>query len=302
MFERMLAAVDESARAEQVMRMGRALAQDSGGALIVLRVRPDPPVLDRVTNGDVALAEQTGALRAAGIAAHYLVHAGSPERQIIETARQQRSTLIIIAARENGPHLAPRRRMTDRLAARAPAPLLVIPEDNSQASVASTDVDGTEFFGPDGAPVLVALDGSPLAERALPYAAELAARLGRPLALLRVASPLRSQEQLAEAWSYVESARRRVRERISRDLSIDAQVVVGAPIDELLWAVEGRRACAIVLTARGQHEGRPQRASAITLDVVRKLRIPALIIPSPVLASDPQVELQPAKGLGDRAP
>ncbi|HET9109919.1 MAG TPA: universal stress protein [Ktedonobacterales bacterium] len=281
MFERILAAVDESARAAQVMRVGRALAQESRGALVVLRVRPEAPDRDRVTDDDAALAEQTIALRTSGIAAHYLVHLGHPERQIIETALRQRSTLIIIAAREHGPRLTPRHRMTARLAAQAPAPLLVLPERAAQEMAATAEFDD---FGPTDAPIVVALDGSPLAERALPFAAEFAARLGHPLALLHVASPLRNQEELAKAWSYVEDVRHRVREHISRDLTIDTQVVVGAPVDELLWAVEGRRAGAIVMTAHGRHESHSNRASAITLDAVRKLRIPALIIPTPVLA------------------
>lgn len=281
MFERILAAVDESSRAAQVMRVGRALAQESHGALVVLRVRPQAPDRDRVTDDDAALAEQTIALRASGIAAHYLVHLGRPERQIVETALRQRSTLIIIAAREHGPRLTPRHRMTARLAAQAPAPLLVLPGRADQEAATKAAFGD---FGPPDAPIVVALDGSPLAERALPFAAELAARLGHPLALLHVASPLRNQEQLARAWSYVEGARHRVRERISRDLTIDTQVVVGAPVDELLWAVEGRRAGAIVMTAHGQHEDHSSRASAITLGAVRKLRIPALIIPTPVLA------------------
>ena len=280
MFERILAAVDESERSAQVMRVGRSLARETHGTLVALRVRPDAAEHDHVTDDDVALAEQTIALRASGIAAHYLVHTGVPARQIIETALRQHSTLIIIAARETGPRLAPRRRMTSRLAAQAPAPLLVLPERLTQT--AATD-EGNPF-GPADAPIVVALDGSPLAERALPYAAELAAGLGHPLALLHVASPLRSQEHMAAAWSYVEDVRHRIRERISRDLTIDTQVVVGAPVDQLLWATEGRRAGAIVLTAHGRLEQHTSRASAITLGAVRQLRIPALIIPTPVLA------------------
>lgn len=297
MFERILAAVDESERSAQVMRVGRALARESHGTLVVLRVRPETPDRDRVTDDDAALAEQTIALRASGIAAHYLVHIGHPGRQIIETARRQRSTLIIIAARERGPRLAPRHRMTAHLAAHAPAPLLVLPEWGDHAPA---DTGDGGAFGAADAPILLALDGSLLAEQALPYAAELAASLGHPLTLLHVASPLHDQEQLAKAWSYVENVRHQVRERISRDLPVDAQVVVGAPIDELLWAVEGRRAGAIVLTAHGRHAGDQRQASAITLSAVRQLRIPALIIPTPVLAQEDEAPQESTAHLPER--
>lgn len=298
MFERILAAVDDSARSEQVMRVSRALAKDRGSALVVLRVRPDGQEGESVTEHDLALAEQTIALRASGIAAHYLVHNGSPEQQILETAQRQRSTLIIIAAREVGPRLAPHRRMTARLAAHAHAPLLVVPERAAEArpvAVDGTAADETEtaLFGSARAPILIALDGSLMAEMALPYAAELAGWLKRPLTLLHVALPLSSQDELAQAWLYVESARRRMRERISRDLSIDVQVVSGAPINELLWAVEGLRAGAIALTAHGKVPA--ERASAITRELTSKLRIPALIVPAPVLAKKAVMQWAPVR-------
>ena len=285
MFQRILAAVDDSTRSQLVMQAGRVLAERSGGALVALRVRPDTAERDRVTEDDLALSAQTSDLRSEGVPAHYLVHTGSPERQIIETAQRQRSTLIIIASRLAGPRLAPRRRMTVRLTEQAPAPLLVIPEHDSamQASASADDI-----FGAAPGPILVALDGSAQAEQALPFAAELAALLGLRLALLRVASPLATQAQVAAAWSNVEDARRRVREHISRDLPVDVQVVAGAPVEELLWAVEGRRAGALALTAHGWQETASSHASPITVEILRKARTPALVIPAPVLAEQAQ--------------
>ena len=281
MFKRILAAVDDSTRSQLVMQAGRVLAERSGGALVALRVRPDTAERDRVTEDDLAMSEQTSDLRSEGIPAHYLVHTGSPERQIIETAQRQRSTLIIIASRLAGPRLAPRRRMTVRLTEQAPAPLLVIPEQDS-ATHAGASAD--DLFGAERAPILVALDGSTWAEQALPYAAELAALLGHPLALLRVASPLDTQAQMAAAWANVEDARRRVREHISRDLSVDVQVVSGSPVDEMLWAIEGRRAGALALTARAWRANATSHASPITVEILRKAHTPALVVPTPVLA------------------
>ncbi len=285
MFERILAAVDDSTRSQLVMQAGRVLAERSGGALVALRVRPGTAARDHVTADDLAMSAQTSDLRSEGIPAHYLVHTGSPERQIIETAQGQRSTLIIIAARLAGPRLAPRRRMTIRLTEQAPAPLLVIPEQDAamQAGGAANDL-----FGAARGPILVALDGSAQAEQALPYAAELAALLGCRLALLRVASPLDTQAQIAAAWSNVEDARRRVREHISRDLSVDVQVVSGAPVDETLWAIEGRQAGALALTAHGWQGNATSHASPITVELLRKARTPALVIPAPVLAEQAQ--------------
>lgn len=277
MFKRILAAVDDSSRMRLVMVAGRTLAERAGGGLLVLRVCADGDQRNIITDRDAELAEQTRAMRVEGVAAHYLLHVGAAEQQIIATAEAQQSTLIIIASRRVGPRALPQRRMTARLAAHARAPVLVIPE-----------LDGAiqpDLFGVEHAPLLVALDGSLLAERALPYAAELATLLGRPLALVFVALPLLTQPELAAAWAYVEAARRRVRESISRDLHVDVQVVSGAPVDELLWAAEGRQAAALVMTARGKSGMSTQRASAIALEALSKATVPVLVIPAPVLAA-----------------
>lgn len=279
MFQRILAAVDDSTRMWLVMQAGRALAERAGGELLVLRVRADDSQRDDVTDRDADLAEQTRALRTQGRAAHYLLCVGAPEKHIIETARYQRSTLIIIASRRDGPRTLPQRRMTARLAAHARTPVLVVPERE-----ASGDEGLTGLFGAGNAPLLVALDGSTLAEQALPYAAQMATLLDRPLALVYVALPLLTQDELAAAWAYVEGVRRRVRATISRDLHIDAQVVSGAPVEELLWSAEGRRAAAIALTAHGKSGLTSRRASPIALETIRHAPVPVLIIPTPVLA------------------
>jgi nucleotide-binding universal stress UspA family protein len=247
--------------------------------LLVLRVCADGEQRARITDRDADLAEETRALRIEGVAAHYLLHVGAAEKQIIATAVLQQSTLIIIASRRVGPRALPQRRMTARLAAHARAPVLVMPELDSAIQ--------SDLFGAEGAPVLVALDGSVLAEQALPYAAELATLLRRPLALVFVALPLLTQPELAAAWAYIEAARRRVRETITRDMHVDAQVVSGAPVDELLWAAEGRQAAAVVLTARGKSGLSSQRASNIALEALSRATVPVLIIPTPVLAAGP---------------
>ncbi len=279
MFKRILAAVDDSTRMRLVMRAGRMLAEHAGGELLVLRVCADREQRDHISDRDADLAEETRALRMEGVAAHYLLHVGAAERHIIETAELQRSSLIVIASRRVGPRALPQRRMTARLAAHARTPVLVIPELDTAIP--------TDLFGAKNAPLVVALDGSVLAEQALPYAAELAALLGRPLALVYVALPLLTQPELAAAWAYIEAARRRVRESISRDLHVDAQVVSGAPVDELLWAAEGRQAAAIVLTARGKSGLTAQRASNIALEALSRATVPVLVIPTPVLAAGP---------------
>lgn len=284
MFERILAAVDDSARSALVTQVARALALRSGATLTLLRVRPDAD-RDQVNANDLELAEETRALREAGIAAHYLIHIGAPEQQIIETASRQRATLIIVGARGASAWPLLSQRMSQRLAIHAPAPVLVVPAAGAAATVAEARQRGEAMFGADDAPIVAPLDGSALAEQALPYAVELARLLDRSLLLLRVAPLLYSQAEMADAWSYIEGARRRVRERYTRDLRVEAQVVSGAPVEETLWTIEGRRAGALVLMQYGRQAGSPRHASPISRELLSKLPIPTLIIPVAALAT-----------------
>jgi nucleotide-binding universal stress UspA family protein len=284
MFERILAAVDDSARSALVTQVARALALRSGAALTLLRVRPDTE-RDQVNANDLELAEETRALREAGVAAHYLIHIGAPEQQIIETASRQRATLIIVGARGASAWPLLSQRMSQRLAIHAPAPVLVIPAADAEATMAEARQRGDVVFGADDAPIVAPLDGSDLAEQALPFAVELARLLDRPLLLLRVAPLLYSQGEMAHAWSYIEGARRRVRERYARDLRVEAQVVSGAPIEETLWAIEGRRAGALILMQYGRQAGSLRRASPISRELLSKLPIPTLIIPVAALTT-----------------
>lgn len=272
MFTRILAAVDDSARATQVMEAARILTERTGGSLIALRVRPPAPADAGPTVRDLDLAAETVALRERGLAAHYLLHEGSPERQIIETAELQRATLIVMASRRAGPRILPGRRMTARLAAAAPAPVLTLPE-------ADPNDPRPAPFMTEGAATLVALDGSALAERALPYAADMARLLRGPLALIYVAAPILTPTEEAAAWAYTRATQQRLRTVLARGQVVDAQVVKGEPVEQLLWAAEGRQAAVIALTAHGASDAGSQRASHTTLEALSRARVPMLVIP-----------------------
>ncbi|MBI3953311.1 MAG: universal stress protein, partial [Chloroflexi bacterium] len=106
--------------------------------------------------------------------------------------------------------------------------------------------------------LLVPLDGSPLAERALPYALSLAERTGARLLLLRVLAPLPGKGEGAAAGhddtegatlAYLEGRRRQATER---GLSCQVAVVYGSPAAAILDAVAANGCDLVAMSTHGR--------------------------------------------------
>lgn len=159
------------------------------------------------------------------------------------------------------------------------------------------------------ATLLVALDGSPFAERALPLAA---ARCGPAdkLVLVRVATQEESfnyvdahlAEQDAEAArQYLESVAGQWRSSV---LHVHTQMVVGAPRDEILECARAEHADLLVMTSHGRTGWRRLLLGSVTEAVAREAPCPVLIChgevppPAPPRKALVALDLSP---LADRA-
>ena len=103
--------------------------------------------------------------------------------------------------------------------------------------------------------ILVPLDGSPLAELALPYATELARTGGAHLTLVRTARahhrlhliPHHDQPEEAEAYLHAQAEHLK-----SSGLTVDIAVPLGEPPDALLAEIERRQPDLIVMGTHGR--------------------------------------------------
>jgi nucleotide-binding universal stress UspA family protein len=144
---------------------------------------------------------------------------------------------------------------------------------------------------PPLARVLVPFDGSPLAEAALPVAAELGDVLGLPLHLVQVveedlvratvqagpavaaAAARRTAEVKRQAEDVVAAAVQALR---NRDLAVTGEVRTGLPVTELLAAV--RPADLVVMTTHGRGGVRRWLLGSVAEKLVRHAPAPVLLV------------------------
>ncbi|HEX6509896.1 MAG TPA: universal stress protein [Chloroflexota bacterium] len=137
--------------------------------------------------------------------------------------------------------------------------------------------------------IMVPLDGSQYAERALPLAQQLALEWNAQIVLVRVVSGLPEQglafgpvaayaieyqDELAAAQEYLE--------RIARGLTAEVQTrsCIGGIVDGLLDAVEGEGITDIVMTSHGRTGLSRVILGSIADLLIHRLHLPIIVIPA----------------------
>jgi nucleotide-binding universal stress UspA family protein len=143
--------------------------------------------------------------------------------------------------------------------------------------------------------ILVPLDGSARAERAIPWADELGGALGAEVELLRVVGPNDLPDEVfsdAVAYQVVENESRAGRATL--DLEAEQFVRVTAPAREIMFGVPGATIAAraqvskinlIVMSSHGRGDLERAVLGSVADEVIRDSRVPVLVIgddiPSP---------------------
>lgn len=135
--------------------------------------------------------------------------------------------------------------------------------------------------------VVVPLDGSPLAERALPYGVALARLEQLKLLLLRIeplneAGPANPMSARAEATSYLELVRKEISQeglpnRLPSD-RIDIQVVTGRSPHELGQIINTLEASQVVMTTHGRTGLSRFFLGSIARETVEHLQAPVILL------------------------
>jgi nucleotide-binding universal stress UspA family protein len=129
--------------------------------------------------------------------------------------------------------------------------------------------------------ILVPLDGSNQAERVIPYAGELAAKLGSEALLVSVVDPVHTDEEHLRR-SYLEQVSIRMRDRCRayglQECRVETRILPGKPADEILKFAEESDAGLIAVTNRGSTDNASRSLGGITAKIIRSATRPVLLV------------------------
>jgi nucleotide-binding universal stress UspA family protein len=304
-----LVPLDGSLLAEGVYPSARLLALAFGARLKLLRaippVEPDPLAIERAeskqgalrlrvsdrstvdelqgrlrTQAESYLRTQALEFRSDGLAVEIEAVAGRPDEVIAQVASELEDPIIVMATHGYG---GVRRwvigSVTDRVLHTVSCPVLVVrPGDEARPQGSSIRR------------IMVPLDGSPLARRALPLAAEVASRVGASeLMLLTVVKPITVQyaydgdsaplsAEAVSAGLIAESAGV-ADELASHGVALRPLVVDGLPAEALVDAATKHQVDLVVMATHGGSGVRRWALGSVADKVIHATTTPVLLVP-----------------------
>lgn len=285
MFKRILVPTDGSPLADTAMEVGRKIAEREHARLILLRVEPGHAKLDDVLAATAAIEQQAATLRNMGNAANYRVEFGRPEEGIATVAIEEESELIVMAHHHRGLIEGLRNpSVTAHVLSRSPAPILIWPEHMGAKAA-------DDLLTQPNAAVIVPLDGSPEAERALPLAIQLAQAYDRPLALLRVIVPrmfvdagtpyaLEVEAQVddeRDAREYLAARRHRLAEETK--LTVETMLLAGDAASAIVREASAHEGSLTVMSTRGRTGLGKLLLGSVAAKALERTTSPLLIVP-----------------------
>ncbi|MGE5262472.1 MAG: universal stress protein [Acidobacteriota bacterium] len=301
MYRRMLIPLDGSPLAEQALPLAKALAERFQSSVTLFRaIEPVRETL-REEGARVSVADQVELMR--GLALEYLeiahrdfesihvpaervVRVGHPASAILDLAETARADLIVMATHgRTGIQRWVYGSVADKVLTGARSPLLLVRA--KPMPLAETRISR----------ILVPLDGSELAEGALPFAQELARAFDAEILLLRVWAPsayiiegypagrsVVEFDEVAQA-SVQEYLRQENRELQNQGLRVKWETEIGPTADGILQAVETHAASTIVMSTHGRSGLGRWVMGSVAERVLSASPVPVLLVRSGAAAS-----------------
>jgi nucleotide-binding universal stress UspA family protein len=290
MFTRVLIAVENAAQASRVAAVAALLAKQ-GAAHAPLQVTLVHATTHLLGSAEVQIASDdlehlTERLRVDGVDARYLLEFEQPERGIVDAATQANADLIVLIAHgRHGLDALLHPSVTAKLVAHGTAPVLVWPDR-------LPDTYTQDLLSFPGSLVILPLDGSQQAERALPYAIDLANAYACSLLLVRVIPELTPPLLTMGGGAYVlsnppqaeEEARaylKRMAERYANDIiaPIETLTTLGAPALRILEVASTHPRSVIVMSTHGHGALARATLGSVTTATAQGATTPILVIP-----------------------
>jgi nucleotide-binding universal stress UspA family protein len=301
-----LAPVDGSTRALRAVHWAEKFAGPDG-TVVLLRVVPSQPdyaeslfslagaedsvqqIQDAWTRtAKVDLDEAAALLSGSKVAVEQLVAEGEPDEEIVAAAARRGVRMIAMASHGRGAiGRAIFGSVADRVARTAPVPVLILrtPDEDADPNVVVSRI-------------VVPLDGSEIAARALPVASEVAKQIAAPVHVVRAvdaalalpmasgvfgAGPVVDADVTDQIWEEAEAeARSTVTTAVSRLQAegVDASggIVNGSPFFAISEEIEPGDL--LILTSHGRGGVRRWLLGSVAEKLVREANAPVMLVPA----------------------
>ncbi len=286
MFSRIVVPLDGSAFAEAALGTARGLARTYHGQILVVRVEPwigaetgadhvptaaqadtsARTTVERLDEADAYLHRIVSQLHAEGFDADFTLFVSAPGSGIARAAELDQADVIVMAAHLRGmlpEHAAPSTTLS--VLARAQVPIFVCRD----CSAAVTELASAET------PIIVPLDGSRLAETALPYASALARDFGASLVLVRVLEAHAPQSADTDARAYLQSVREEIAQSGGHALT---EVRYGAPTGGIEAVWHQYNGGLIVLACHGGGDRSRAILGRVAANLIEQIEAPLLVV------------------------
>jgi nucleotide-binding universal stress UspA family protein len=217
-----------------------------------------------IAEAEAYLAEMAEKTRSQGVQVVTRVEQRDPPGVILgAVAEEPDSSLVVMATHSRSASFrAVLGSVADEVVRRSPVPVLLLPPAYDAAWTATL------------LQVLVPLDGSAIAERALAPAVEISQTLGASVSLLHVIDPeARFEAQTAD--QYLNDRAASLQGKVN---SITTSVVAGKPAERILKAVEEQPAHVIAMATHGRSGIARALLGSVTTAVMAAAKVPVLVV------------------------
>jgi nucleotide-binding universal stress UspA family protein len=277
MFHRMLVPLDGSAQADRVLPYASWLASRLQIPILLLSIVDLRVTSSAPGRGNVEqqLQQAVDRLHSDGVQATMAMTAGRPAEEILGVAESQGCDLIVLSTSTRQSlgrgTLGP---VTDKVFHASQIPLLLLPPLAAEPPVLPPQAVTT---------LIIPLDGSVLAEAALPFAEALAQKLSVEVILARavpfagaIVSETAPPTGELEARAYLRSL---VQKLQSEGLAVQARTFDGPPVEYILALAGQTPHSLVVLTTHGRSAVARWFVGSVAEGIVRAATVPVLVIP-----------------------
>jgi nucleotide-binding universal stress UspA family protein len=258
MTNKLLVPIDATDISQRALPLADALARALDAQLLLFTVVPDPALVEPVTEQLTRTAKDLSA----NVTALPVAQGGDAASAIAQAGADQQAELIVMATyRWSAVDRWLNGSVAEQVLRLSRVPLILIGPDSSVPA-----------FSQPPLRVLVALDGSQLAERTLAAVSELGSRLTLALRLVRAVDAAKEEPA---ASAYLEEVAKRMR---TDRQTVETTTVVGHPADAIAQTADSTAADLVAMSTHGRSGFDRLRFGSVTLKLLESSTRPLLVV------------------------